>query len=135
MTPAGTILIADPDPHTLNLVENILGNGGYEVMRAASHGDALRCLENAASIVNLALLDVMLPGANGVDLAKYVQSRSPATQVVLTAHSTPEHAARLTIQNAYRIIWKPFDAESLLRMVARVLEKREQAVGQSASRA
>ncbi len=112
-----TILLVDDDPAVLQLCQQILHLGGYGVMAAGSGKQALELLQDNSATVNLALFDVMMPGMNGVELAQHIHSAHPDLPIVLMTGYGPKEIAQLVGDNHYRIIWKPFKTESLLRMV------------------
>lgn len=117
-----TILVVDDDPTVLKLCVNILKMGGYNVIDSSGGDEALRVFQKAGSEVQLALVDVMMPGINGVELCRRIETASPETKVVLMSGYDPGDVARLTGQErTLPIIWKPFRAESLLRMIENVL--------------
>ena len=70
-TARGRILIVDDDKHVLNVTGDFLAAHGYEVLRAASGREALRTLETET--VDLILLDVMMPGMDGGDVAQAIR--------------------------------------------------------------
>src|SRR5581483_9021963 len=116
-----TILVVDDDPTVLKLCANILTMGGYNIIESNGGDEALRVFQEARSEVQLALVDVMMPGINGVELCRCIESASPETKVVLMSGYDPGDVARLTGQErTLPIIWKPFRAESLLRMIENV---------------
>src|SRR5690348_2285279 len=118
-----TILVVDDESTMINLCKSILGMGGYNVLAAASGEDALRLLQDPGTEIHLALLDVMMRGLNGVDVARRIQSMSPGTKVVLMSGYSPADVATLIGEDStLPIIWKPFRAESLIRMIENVLK-------------
>jgi CheY-like chemotaxis protein len=119
-----TILVVDDDAMVLSLCQNILKLGGYSILSASSGAAALRIAQNAT--VDLALLDVMMPGMNGVELARRLQETHPGTRIVLMTGFGPRDIAPIVGSHDFRVIWKPFKTESLLRMI-------ENALGRSAS--
>jgi CheY-like chemotaxis protein len=117
-----TILVVDDEPTVLNLCRRILELGGYSVITAASGADALRRLASGPAPIDLALLDVMMPVMNGIELARRIKVEKPNTPVVLMTGFGPQEIARVAgDNNPYRIIWKPFKTESLLRMIENAL--------------
>ena len=118
----GTIIVVDDEPIILNRCQQILRLGGYDVLPARDAQEALRLFQNSKTTIRLALLDVIMPGTDGLELAKQLQSTSPNTRVVLMSGYGSTDIKKLGRQNPYRIIWKPFQAESLLRMIGNVLE-------------
>ena|SRR2546427_9927166 len=118
-----TILLVDDEPTMLRLCQQILESGGYEVLPAANAAEALRLLQSDTGAVDLLLSDVVMPGMNGIELAKRIQNTNPHTKIVLmTGYSAGEITRLSGKNNPYRIIWKPFKAESLLRMIENVLD-------------
>lgn len=116
-----TILLVDDEPGVLTLCQTILKSGRYNVLSAGGGEDALRLLQDSATRVDLALLDVMMPGINGVELATRILAESPATKVVLMSGYAQEEVASAVGDHPYGIIWKPFKTESLLRMIENAL--------------
>ena len=115
-----TILVVDDEPSVLNLCRRILQLGGYSVQAASNGMDALRLL--STNPIDLALLDVMMPGMNGVELARRIHTAKPGVAIVLMSGYGPQEIGRVVgdIQ-PYRVIWKPFKTDSLLRMIENVL--------------
>ena len=113
--------MVDDESAMLNVCERILKQGGYDVLRARDGREALRLVENS-TIIHLALVDVVMPEMNGVELANQLHTMTPTTEVVLMSGYGPEEIAKLAGKNPYRIIWKPFGAESLLHMIKNVLD-------------
>ncbi len=107
-----TILLVDDDATVLSLCQRILRLGGYSVIAAGSGVEALRLMQNSTEKIDLALLDVMMPGMNGIELAKHFQNANPGTPVVLMTGYGPNEIARVISDNPYRIIWTPFKTES-----------------------
>ncbi len=116
--PVQTILVVDDEPTVLNLCRRILERGGYTVLAATSGAEALRILSNSAQNIDLALLDVVMPGLNGAELAQRIQAAREGVPIVLMSGFGPREIARVVGDiKAYRIIWKPFKTESLIRMI------------------
>ena len=117
-----TILVVDDEPTVLNLCQRILNLGGYNVLPASGGEAALRTVaQNGETPIDLALLDVMMPVMNGVELANRIHKLSPATKIVLMSGFGPKEIGAVVGQNPYRLIWKPFKTESLLQMIENAL--------------
>lgn len=118
-----TILVVDDEPTVLDLCRHVLGLGGYTVLAAKGGEEALALFQHNSEEIELALLDVMMPGLNGFELGQQIQSASPRTRVVLMSGYHMSDVAKITGDDAgCAMIWKPFRAESLLRMVENVLK-------------
>jgi DNA-binding NtrC family response regulator len=114
------ILVVDDEPMMLRLCTNMLMRAQHDVLSAASGADALHLLQNKPA--DLALLDVIMPGMNGIELAARIQKTNPDTKILLMTGFGPREIAQVAgKENPYRIIWKPFKTESLLQMIQNVL--------------
>jgi CheY-like chemotaxis protein len=117
-----TILVVDDEPIVLALCQRILTLGGYIVLPMSSPEEALKFFRTRQSpTIDLALLDVMMPGMNGIELANQIRSGNPTLKIVLMSGFGPREIARVVGDNPYGMIWKPFKTESLLRMIENVL--------------
>jgi len=117
-----TILVVDDEPTILTLCQRILNLGGYSVLPASGGEAALRIVAQPRETpIDMALLDVMMPVMNGVELARRIQKLSPATKIVLMSGFGPKEIGAVVGQHPYRLIWKPFKTESLLQMIENAL--------------
>lgn len=118
-----TILVVDDEQTVLDLCRHVLSLGGYSVLSAKGGEEALTFFQRDREAIHLALLDVVMPGLNGFELGHRIQKTSPDTRVVLMSGYHQSDVAKITGEDeACAIIWKPFRAESLLRMVENVLK-------------
>jgi CheY-like chemotaxis protein len=118
-----TILVVDDESIILSLCTSILKIKGHTVLTAASGEQAFRVLEESKAAIDLALLDIMMPGLNGIQLAAQIRLANPKIPVILmTGFTLREIQEIIGEANPYRIIWKPFKTESLLQMIENALE-------------
>ncbi len=115
----GMILAVDDEPVVLRMCDTVLRRGGYEVTLAKSGEEALRTFAKRDSgPFELALIDVVLPGISGVEVAKRIQEAQPELPIILmTGFGPQEISSIIGDRNPFRIIWKPFKTESLLQMI------------------
>jgi len=118
-----TILIVDDEPIALEFCRSALTRAGYRVLTAASADEAVRWFEPGHSSIALALLDVVMPGTGGAALAQRIVKLRPDTRIVLMSGYAPDEVKRLVGNDAaaYRSMWKPFEADTLVRMIRNVL--------------
>lgn len=123
--PGPLLLIADDDEDILELLGLRLELAGYEVVRARHGDEALRlALERLPS---LALLDVMMPGLDGYEVARRLRGdeRTSAMPIILlTARAQASDLVRGLAAGADEHITKPFDARDLMERVDRLLRTR-----------
>jgi DNA-binding response OmpR family regulator len=79
------VLIVDDEENQRRSLSIGLRLEGFEVVLAASSHDALRALDGPGSTIDLALIDLMMPGLNGLDLARQMRQRHPTVRVVLSS--------------------------------------------------
>jgi DNA-binding NtrC family response regulator len=115
-----TILVVDDEPIMLKLCTTMLQRGNHQVLQAAGAAEALDLLQTSQA--DLALLDVMMPKMNGIELAGRILKKSPQIKILLMTGYGPREIMEVAgKENPYRIMWKPFKTESLLQMIDNVL--------------
>ena len=114
----------DDDPQLLSTLTECLDGQGYAVTAAADGHQALEAL--TAQEFSLALLDLMLPGASGLDLLSHLKTHSPDTEVILiTGHAGLDSAVQALRLGAYDYLVKSdLRLVELQALVARALERR-----------
>jgi DNA-binding response OmpR family regulator len=119
------ILVIDDDPIITRTLSLNLQADGYDVITAASGGEALRVLEQR--LPDLAIVDLLLPDMHGFELCKRIKQYLDLPMVMLTAVGTEETVIAGLEQYAEDYVVKPFSYKQLLARIARVL-KRTRAV-------
>jgi DNA-binding response OmpR family regulator len=118
---AKTILIVDDDPGLQDLVAFALKREGYEVRQAFDAFEGLEIIEKER--IDLALLDVMMPKMDGLEMLSRLRARNDDLRViVMTAVSAPEAAVSALRDQASDFLTKPFDLPQLLSAVKAVFE-------------
>ena len=120
---AGTILLVEDEEDIASLVRAYLERDGFRVVWAARGVDGLLALEQ--NEVRLAILDLQLPDADGLDLCRAIRSRSRLPIVILTARD--EEVDRVTglELGADDYVAKPFSPRELVARVRAVLRRAE----------
>jgi two-component system OmpR family response regulator len=130
MPSSGRILIVEDDPTIREMLAEYLGTHGYEVAQA-DQGEAMReAIEK--NLPDVVLLDVNLPGEDGLTLARFVRERFDVGIIMVTAASeVADRVAGLEV-GADDYVLKPFDLRELRARVKSVL-RRMQARGNAAA--
>ncbi len=119
----GRILIADDEDSLRWVLEKGFRGAGYQVTAVKDGTAALR--EAEAQPFDMIVLDVRMPGIDGLTLLKQVRERRPDAQVVImTAHGTMETAVQAMQDGAYDYLAKPFDLDEALLLAERALSAR-----------
>ena len=114
------ILIAEDEAAIANLVRTVLTDAGYRCVWAPDGKRAADCLERDP--FDLALLDIMLPGADGYELLDYCKSLEVPV-IFLTARGEVEDRVRGLRRGAEDYLSKPFALPELLARVETVLRR------------
>jgi two-component system nitrogen regulation response regulator GlnG len=121
--PEGRILIADDEDSLRWVLERGFRSAGYQVTAVKEGTAALSRIE--AEPFDLLVLDIRMPGMDGLALLKQARERRPEAQVVImTAHGTMETAIQAMQQGAYDYLAKPFDLDEALLLAERALTAR-----------
>ncbi|XKE95518.1 response regulator transcription factor [Metaplanococcus flavidus] len=120
------ILVVDDDLYIQQLVAIHLGNEGYTVFRATDAEQALLLLEE--QLVDLAIVDVMMPGMDGFDLTRILTQDLNIPVILLTAKGQLEDKEQGFLSGSEDYVVKPFEPKELLFRVAVVLRRSERSV-------
>jgi DNA-binding response OmpR family regulator len=114
------VLVVDDDGVLRHAVTALLDQAGYEADQASDGAEALVKLQQQP--VDLLLLDIGLPGINGLDvLAQTRTHASPPRVVMMTADDTPETLLRSFREQAHAFVRKPFAPRRIVEVVRDVL--------------
>ena len=119
-TPAARILVIDDNPHVVDILGRYLREEGYGVLGAVTSDEGLKLAILARP--ELVLLDIALPGTNGIELLKRIRSTNPTARVIMvTGNMDPALARKALELGALAYIDKPFDLAYLKRVIALAL--------------
>lgn len=116
------IVVAEDDRNMRELILTVLGESTepFRVVGTENAQEAMDYLENHDAAV--VVTDLRMPGADGLDLLRFVKSRDPQIQVVLvTGYATVESAVAALKEGAYDYVQKPFDTIKLRCVVEKAL--------------
>jgi DNA-binding response OmpR family regulator len=116
-----TVLVVDDEPIVRDVVVRYLRRDGYRTLEAANGTDARAILERDAP--ELVVLDVMLPGVDGLELCRWIRARSDVPVIMLTARG--EEADRIVglELGADDYVTKPFSPRELAVRVRNLLRR------------
>jgi len=118
------ILLVDDEKGVRDSLRGILEDEGFDVHSAASGEDCLSMIDKREYAV--VLLDVWLPGIDGLQVLNRIRTAAPLTGVVIiSGHASIEAAVRATKLGAYDFIEKPLSLEKTLLVVKNALHQRQ----------
>jgi len=119
-----SILIVDDDVSILRVFERILQRKGYRVETAETSKAAMEKVKSQP--FDLALIDVILPDMNGLDLMPKLEAIQPKmAKIIITGQPSDEWAARARNNGAYAFLTKPVAPKTLIRIIEEKLKKHE----------
>lgn len=117
------ILVIDDEPGIREGCRRALTPHGYAVRTAENGEEGMKLVQSEP--VDLALIDVMMPGTSGLDLISLIHQKDADTVcVIITGYATVELAVSAIKQGAYDFLTKPFTTDDLLLVVNQGLERR-----------
>jgi DNA-binding response OmpR family regulator len=127
------VLVVDDEVNHGRVMAIGLRSEGFDVETALDAESAMTLL--GASTFDIVIADLMLPGTNGIQLARQVRERHPCTRVVLTSayHLSERQLVRADC-GAVGFVPKPFDLSELARFLQAKLAGPEPATGPFAAR-
>lgn len=115
------VLIVDDDIHINELIDMYLKSGGYSTKKCFNGNDA--CNIVSSEDIGLVILDVMLPGRDGIEVLKYIRKSSDVPVIMLTAKGEVFDKVLALELGADDYMVKPFDPKELLARVKAVTRR------------
>lgn len=116
------ILIVDDEPDIREVVSVLLGSEGYRVVQAENGGTAVEMVY-ADKEIDLVLLDIMMPGMNGVETCEMIRKRSNVPVLFLTAKSQEQDKVEAYSGGGDDYLVKPFSQTELVMKVKSLLRR------------
>jgi two-component system, NtrC family, response regulator PilR len=118
----GKILVVDDERGMCHILKRMLSDEGYSVDTAGNGEEALHFILEEDYIV--AMLDIRMPGINGLQLLSKIKEQSPDTAVIMmTAYGTVDTAVAAMKKGAYEYITKPFNNDEVLHIISNAVER------------
>lgn len=118
-----SVLIVDDEPSILKTLGGLLSDEGFEVITAPNGYEALKIID--AEPPDLVLLDIWMPGIDGIETLKEIRKENPYIQVIIiTGHGTIETAVKATKLGAFDLIEKPLSIDKVILSINNALNFR-----------
>src|SRR5262249_18397158 len=124
MQTMANVLVVDDDQPIVDLIAEVLADEGYHVRALGDASSALAAIK--AEPPDLVLLDLRMPGIDGVDLFRLLSERGLATMPIILMTADNHAMQELGAQGVKFILLKPFELDTLLNCVAEALRSPEE---------
>jgi two-component system, cell cycle sensor histidine kinase and response regulator CckA len=119
-----SILVVDDQPTVRRMAHRLLREWGFRVFEAETGEEAMEVLETARAGVELVIVDVVMPLADGVQVTRHIQDRWPGQRVLyMSAHPAEVLAQYGLAELDVPFLAKPFTRDELLTKVSAALEQ------------
>jgi CheY-like chemotaxis protein len=115
------ILVVDDEPGVVNMLQEFLSLKGYEVHTASSGEEALQALKEWDA--DLIILDIIMPGLKGTEVAKIVKKQFPDTKIVIITAYPKESEELNHAHSMEAMLIKPFRLQELCKTLEDILSK------------
>jgi len=125
-----TILIVDDEPDIIELIKYNLQNEGYKILSAQTGEQAVKMAKK--SLPDLMVLDLMLPGIDGLDVARHLKNSETTRDmpiIMLTAKGEESDIVTGLELGADDYISKPFSPKVLIARIRAILRRRKESPG------
>jgi len=119
------ILVIDDDEDILETLHSLLVRKGYDAVTANSGAAAIEKAEE--KIINLALIDIVLPDMEGTQLLQKLKPTVPRTRkIIITGHAALDNAIKAVNLGADAYLMKPVNPQELLKIVEEQLAQQQE---------
>ena len=118
------VLIVDDESTIIDSLEGILSDDGFEVIHAFNGYEALKKIDSHSP--DIVLLDIWMPGMDGIDTLKEIKQHHPRLPVVMiTGHGSIESAVDATKSGAFDFLEKPLSIDKVILTINNALDFRK----------
>jgi two-component system cell cycle sensor histidine kinase/response regulator CckA len=122
---SATVLLVEDEPQVRSITAEILRASGFSVLEAADGVEARERSERTRGPIDLLLVDLLLPGMSGPEVAEMVHRQRPDTKIVfITGHSEDIVDRSRVASLGASVLAKPYRIEELTRRVKEALGSR-----------
>lgn len=118
------ILLAEDDYEVRTVISSILRSAGYNVFSVKDGEEAIEIYSNNKNIINLSMLDVMMPKKNGKQVADFIRSINPHAKILFFSGYSSDILDHVGLDSSTMILSKPLDPDNILKYVKQILEEK-----------
>jgi CheY-like chemotaxis protein len=121
VTGRGRVLVVDDEPDVLDTLRDMLESLGYEAITATTGEEAIAAMITVRPQV--VFLDLRMPGISGLEALTYFREHHRRVPVIVITGSIQQEVARhARAGGAFEVVGKPFDMDTLHRLLARAMQ-------------
>jgi FixJ family two-component response regulator len=128
--PSAIVFVVDDDVSMRESLELLMRSAGLAVQTFASGREFLACPR--ADVPSCLVLDVSLPGMNGLDLQDHIADRVDMPIIFVTGYGDDAMTVRAMKAGAVEFMTKPFDVDAMLKAVGSAIERSRSSLGEAA---
>ena len=118
----GTVLLVDDEEPVRTVAAAMLARLGYRVVQASTADEAVQRLCDGQEVIDCVLLDLTMPGKDGITALREMRARQPGLRIILSSGYNPLEAAhRAGATGVHGVIQKPYRLATLREELQRVL--------------
>ncbi len=119
------VLLVDDEEQFVEVLAQRLQGRGFQVSTASNGDEAMGFIEE--NDTDVVVLDVLMPGRNGIDILQEIKRARPITEVImLTGHGTVETAIQGMKLGAYDYLMKPTDTAELVEKITKAHQRKKE---------
>lgn len=117
----GTVLVVDDEPRVLEFLEKGLTRLGYKVIPAENGSQACEIYAGKSKEIDSVLLDMIMPGMNGLDTCAQLQNINPRVRIILSSGYSSGRVKRNALEtSSVEFLEKPYTLEALSQMLRKI---------------
>ena len=120
----GTILIVDDEPLILQYCQEMIKSLGFSVLAAVSAKEAIQIYRKYNHVIDIAILDMVMPKMNGLQLFGVLQTINPEIKTIITTgYALDSRISEIIIKNSHQYLKKPYTLAQLANSIANLMDK------------
>lgn len=125
-TKGGTILIVDDEPLILQYCQEMIKSLGFSVFAAVTAEEAIQIYRKHNQDIDIAILDMVMPKMNGLQLFGVLQAINPEIKTIITTgYALDSRISAIIVKNSHQYLKKPYTRDQLANSIANLMDKEQ----------
>jgi PAS domain S-box-containing protein len=119
----GTILIVDDEPLILQYCQEMIRSLGFSIFAAATAEKAIQIYQTYNQHIDIAILDMVMPKMNGLQLFGVLQAINPEIRTIITTgYALDSRISEIIVRNSHQYLKKPYTRDQLANAIANLMD-------------